>query len=116
MFQTMMNELFKELIDQHVVVVYMDDILIFTTTLEEHRRVMCRVLEILAENNLFLKLEKCVFKALEVVFGVCGTSNLGRAGGYGRHKGSRHKRTCRYQSSWWMYNPSWASSTFTVGS
>jgi hypothetical protein len=46
----------------------MDDILIFTATLEEHRRVVCRVLEILAENNLFLKLEKCVFQALEVEF------------------------------------------------
>src|ERR1700754_3694151 len=67
-FQTMMNELFKELIDQHVVVVYMDDILIFTATLEEHRRVVRRVLEILAENNLFLKPEKCVFEALEVEF------------------------------------------------
>jgi len=67
-FQTMMNELFKELIDQQVVVVYMDDILIFTATLEEHRRVVRRVLEILAENNLFLKPEKCVFEALEVEF------------------------------------------------
>ena len=63
-----MNELFKELIDQHVVVVYMDDILIFTATLEEHRRVVRRVLEILAENNVFLKPEKCVFEALEVEF------------------------------------------------
>ena len=60
-----MNELFKELIDQGVVIVYMDDILIFTETLEEHRRVVRRVLEILAENNLFLKPEKCVFEALE---------------------------------------------------
>ena len=67
-FQTMMNEIFKGLIDEGVVVVYMDDILIFTATLEEHRRVVRRVLEILAENNLFLKPEKCVFEALEVDF------------------------------------------------
>jgi hypothetical protein len=33
---TMMNHLFKDLIDQEVVVVYMDDILIFTRTIEEH--------------------------------------------------------------------------------
>ena len=63
-----MNKLFKELIDQHVVVVYIDDILIFTATLEEHRRVVCLVLEILAVKNLFLKLEKCVFGALKVEF------------------------------------------------
>src|ERR1700733_1669352 len=67
-FQTMMNELFKKLIDQGVVVVYMDDILIFTETLEDHRRVVRRVLKILAENNLFLKPEKCIFEALEVEF------------------------------------------------
>src|ERR1700748_2984185 len=67
-FQTMMNELFKELIDQGVVGVYMDDILVFTETLEEHRSVLWHVLEILADNNLFLKPEKCVFEALEVEF------------------------------------------------
>ena len=39
-FQGMMNEIFKELIDEGVVVVYMDDILIFTKTLEEHREVV----------------------------------------------------------------------------
>lgn len=61
-----MNKLFKDLIDQQVVVVYMDDILIFTATLEAHYKVVHCVLEILAENNLFLKPEKCVFKALEV--------------------------------------------------
>ena len=35
-FQTMMNDLFKGLIDEGVVVVFMDDILIFTESLEEH--------------------------------------------------------------------------------
>src|SRR5215472_4077424 len=67
-FQTMMNALFKELIDEGVVVVYIDDILVFTATLEEHRRVVRRVLEILSENNLFLKPEKCIFEVPEVEF------------------------------------------------
>jgi Reverse transcriptase (RNA-dependent DNA polymerase) len=35
-FQTMMDSIFKELITEGVVVVYLDDILIFTKTLEEH--------------------------------------------------------------------------------
>ena len=35
-FQTMMDRIFKELISEGVVVVYLDDILIFTKTLEEH--------------------------------------------------------------------------------
>ena len=33
-FQTIMNDIFKELIDEGVVVVYMDDILIFTESLK----------------------------------------------------------------------------------
>jgi hypothetical protein len=35
-FQTMMNEIFKDLITQGVVSIYLDDILIFTSMLEEH--------------------------------------------------------------------------------
>ena len=38
-FQTMMDDIFDGLIMEGVVVVYLDNILIFTETLEEHRRV-----------------------------------------------------------------------------
>jgi hypothetical protein len=38
-FQTMMDNIFEELISKGVVVMYLDDILIFTDTLEEHRSV-----------------------------------------------------------------------------
>lgn len=61
-FQAMMNELFRDLIHAGVVVVYLDDILIFTKTLEEHRRVTREVLRILRENKLYLKPEKCEFE------------------------------------------------------
>ena len=39
-FQTMMDGIFEDLISKGVVVVYLDDILIFTKTLEEHRNVV----------------------------------------------------------------------------
>ena len=35
-FQTMMNDIFRNLIAEGIVVVYLDDILIFTKTKEEH--------------------------------------------------------------------------------
>ena len=38
-FQTMMDDIFEDLISEGVVVVYLDNILIFTETLEEHRKV-----------------------------------------------------------------------------
>jgi len=36
-FQTMMNDIFRTLIAEEIVVVYLDDILIFTRTEEEHK-------------------------------------------------------------------------------
>ena len=38
-FQTMMNDIFRELVAEGMVVVYINDILIFTETLEQHREV-----------------------------------------------------------------------------
>jgi len=60
-FQTMMNNIFRTVIAEGIVVVYLDDILIFTKTEEEHERAVQRVLEILAEHKLFLRPEKCEF-------------------------------------------------------
>src|SRR5258707_5201527 len=65
-FQTMMNHLFQELIAKGKVVVYMDDILIFMAMLEEHRDIVAQVLQILQDNKLYLKLEKCDFKKTEI--------------------------------------------------
>ena len=44
-FQTMMDDIFEDLITEGVVVVYLDNILIFTKTLEEHREVVHKVLD-----------------------------------------------------------------------
>ena len=60
-FQTMMNNIFRTLIAEGIVVVYLDNILIFTRTEEEHERAVRRVLEVLAEHKLFLHPEKCEF-------------------------------------------------------
>jgi len=60
-FQTMMNDVFRTVIVEGIVVVYLDNILIFMKTKEEHKQVVRRVLEILAEHKLFLCPEKCEF-------------------------------------------------------
>jgi len=57
----MMNDIFWTLIAEGIVVVYLDDILIFTETEEEHEQAVWRVLEVLAEHKLFLCPEKCEF-------------------------------------------------------
>jgi len=67
-FQTMMNEVFKDLIDTGKVFIYMDDILIATMTLEEHRDLVKQVLQRLQDHHLFLKPEKCEFEQSEVEY------------------------------------------------
>ena len=42
-----MDTVFEDLISEGVVVVYLDDILIFTKTLEEHQKVIRQVMELL---------------------------------------------------------------------
>ena len=68
MFQSMMNDLFRDLITQGVVIMYMDDILIFTKDLKEHRAVTREVLTILHKNNLSLKPEKCEWEKTKVEY------------------------------------------------
>jgi len=67
-FQTMMNDIFRTLIAKGIVVVYLDDIVIFTRMEEEHERAVQRVLEVLAEHKLFLCPEKCKFHWKEIEY------------------------------------------------
>src|SRR5882724_4747367 len=62
-FQMMMNNIFKELIDEGVVTIYMDNILIFGGhTREQHHKIVVQVLDILHKHCLYLKAEKCTFE------------------------------------------------------
>ena len=67
-FQTMMDDIFEDLISEGVMVVYLDDILIFTETLDEHRRITRRVLELLEKHKLYLCADKCEFKKTTVEY------------------------------------------------
>jgi hypothetical protein len=67
-FQTMMNDIFSDMISEGVVVVYLDDILIFTKDLDKHRRITQRVLGRLAEHELYLRPEKCEFKKTRIEY------------------------------------------------
>jgi len=64
----MMNNIFRTLIAKGIMVVYLDDILIFTETEEEHEQVVWRVLEVLAEHKLFLHPEKCEFYRKQIEY------------------------------------------------
>ena len=67
-FQTMMNDIFRTLIAKGIIVVYLDDILIFMKTEEEHKWAVWRVLEILAKHKLFLCPEKYEFYRKQIEY------------------------------------------------
>jgi len=66
-FQDMMNHVLSDLLDVGVLA-YMDDILIYAKTCEEHDHLVKEVLWRLQENGLAVAAEKCVWRAQEVEF------------------------------------------------
>jgi len=64
----MINNIFQDLIVEGIVVIYLNNILIFTRTVEEYTRAVQRVLEILVEHKLFLYLKKCKFQKEQIKY------------------------------------------------
>src|SRR5882724_5922490 len=66
-FQAFMNHIFRDMTDIFIVI-YLDDILIFSDSLEDHRVYVRCVLECLCEYNLHSKPEKCLFHMQKIKF------------------------------------------------
>jgi hypothetical protein len=66
-FQHFMNEVFKDEMHKFVAV-YLDDILIYSNSEEEHYKHVEHVLNKLKANNLFLRFDKCSFFKREVKY------------------------------------------------
>jgi len=58
-FQTMMNEILWDLINTGKVASFIDNVIIGTEMKEGHDEIVEKVVRRLAENNLYVKLEKC---------------------------------------------------------
>jgi len=57
-FQTMMNDLFQDMINQGNTAIFIDDIIVAMDTKKGHDKLVEKVLKRLEENNLFVKPEK----------------------------------------------------------
>jgi hypothetical protein len=66
-FMDLMNRVFQDFLDQFVVV-FIDDILIYSKSLEEHEDHLRRVLQRLREKRLYAKFSKCEFWLDKVIF------------------------------------------------
>lgn len=67
-FARFITELFKELIEQGKILIYLDDIMIATNTFEENIQILKEVFQILVDNLVDLKLEKCSFLQSELSY------------------------------------------------
>ncbi|KAL2250302.1 UNVERIFIED_CONTAM: Retrovirus-related Pol polyprotein from transposon [Sesamum indicum] len=66
-FMALMNRTFQEYLD-HFVIVFIDDILVYSRDRDEHEQHLRIVLQILKEKELYAKLSKCEFWVNQVVF------------------------------------------------
>ena len=67
-FQAMMNEILRDLINEGKVAVFVDDVLVGIETEEEYDKIVEEILRRLEENDLYIKLEKCVWKVRKIGF------------------------------------------------
>jgi len=67
-FQAMINEILRDLINEGKVAAFIDDVLVGTETEEGHDEIVEKILRRLEGNNLYIKLEKCVWKARKIGF------------------------------------------------
>jgi len=68
MFQEMMNEIMRDLINEGKVVVFVDDVLVGTDGEEGYDKIVAEVLKRLEENDLYVKPEKYSWKTNKVNF------------------------------------------------
>ncbi len=66
-FQAFMNDIFRDMLDRWVIV-YIDDILIYSNTPEEHVSHVRSVLKRLLQHQLYVKAEKCEFHRTNTSF------------------------------------------------
>jgi hypothetical protein len=65
-FQALMNAIFADLIAKGKVTVYLNDILIWSTTLDENWKIVHKVLRCLEEHDLYFQPKKCKFEQSHV--------------------------------------------------
>ena len=66
-FQSLMNQVFKPFL-RRFILVFFDDILVYSKNMSDHIEHLRIVLGVLAKNQLYAKMSKCMFACLEVEY------------------------------------------------
>lgn len=67
-FQRFMNQIFRSLISINKIHIYLDDIVIATDSVTEHLKTLKLVFELMSNNRLELRLDKCSFLKPEIIY------------------------------------------------
>jgi len=67
-FQAMMKKILRDLINKGKVAAFVDNVLVGTEIEERHDEIVEEILKRLEENDLYIKPEKCVWKARKIGF------------------------------------------------
>jgi Reverse transcriptase (RNA-dependent DNA polymerase) len=67
-FQAMMDEICKKEIEENLIIVYMDDILAFSKTIDGLKKIKRIILEKAREYDLYFKAKKCEFKKPKIEY------------------------------------------------
>jgi len=67
-FQTMINKILRDLINEEKIAAFIDNILVGTEIEERHNKITEEILRRLEENDLYIKPEKCMWKARKIGF------------------------------------------------
>ena len=67
-FQAIINELLRNLINTGKVAAFIDDVIVGTESEEKYNKLVVEIVKRLEENNLYVKPEKCKWKVREVGF------------------------------------------------
>jgi hypothetical protein len=99
-FQHIMNTIFSHLLQKYVLV-FMDDILVYSPTLEDHVNHLSAVFQVLAKHQLFIKESKCLFaqQSLEYVANSEDCEGITRLSWTGRLLQTFHLKLWNHQLS-----------------
>jgi Reverse transcriptase (RNA-dependent DNA polymerase) len=67
-FQAMMDKIFKKKIEENLIIVYLDDILAFSKTIDGLEKIERIILEKAQEYDLYFKAKKCKFRKPKIEY------------------------------------------------
>jgi Reverse transcriptase (RNA-dependent DNA polymerase) len=67
-FQAMMDKIFKKKIEENLIIVYMDDILAFSKTINGLKKIKQIILQKAREYDLYFKAKKCEFREPKIKY------------------------------------------------